>query len=131
MTRGLEHALGRFGFKVEDLRSVITETCNTHDDELFGNNEKSILFDPQTAACAYAIAAILDRIHYGTFPRGTVEEALAGQLALVASQVAVKPDLYAEHFKQLSQSTDSLQNDPIQQLYRAIAAGWNRKWRES
>lgn len=65
-TRGVVHALRRFGFE-EDQFFVEMETRLDADDFLLlKKNLKPVLYEPQVSAAAYAFAAVWDRVRFGT-----------------------------------------------------------------
>ena len=76
-------------------------------------------------AAAYAFAAVLDRIRYGTLPAGLARESLRQQAALMAVALAAKPNDWHLHWSELQKAGE---DDPIGLVLRAIALGWKSKW---
>jgi adenosylcobinamide amidohydrolase len=109
--RGLFHALGRFGLSEVRAHEMLPRLLSEADYKLLRDNDKSVFYEPGVAAAAYAFAAVLDRIGYGTLPAGLGQESLRQQAASVAAA--------------LSQGAD---DDPIDLVLRAIALGWKSKW---
>ena len=123
-TRGVVEALGRFGLTLDRARESIKAELSASDFELFAKNEKSALYDPQVGAGAYAFAAVMDRIEYGTIARGLAAEALRQQAATIAASVAAKPGEWPRFFHELKVDP----TDPVSVVPRAIALGWKTKW---
>ena len=75
-TRGVFHALGRFGLKeatfLEDIAARLTED----DLELLRRNSKAAMYEPLAGAAAHAFAAVFDRIRWGVLPAAVSGEAL-------------------------------------------------------
>ena len=91
-TRGLFHALGRYGIReatfFDDIAPLLEET----DLELLRKNSKSVLYEPLVGAAAHATAAVLDRVRHGTLPSSVAREAVVQQAANLASSLAGRPD---------------------------------------
>jgi adenosylcobinamide amidohydrolase len=132
-TRHLAHALGRFG--VEDGR--LLEAMGAHLDEqdrtLLAANFQAILHEPQVAGAAYALAAVRDRLAYGTLPHGIAQELLANQAALMAAAVAAKTEAFAAFRAALSVPPQTDGGDGHADIpalvARALALGWQAKWK--
>ena len=123
-TRSLVHALGRLGFKEEDLDSAVGERLADDERALLQKNLRALLHEPQVAAAAYAYAAVWERQRYGTLPSATAAAVLRQQAALMASCLAARPEIWSE-------CHDHLQVDPLRPLeavYQALALGWSAKW---
>jgi hypothetical protein len=88
-------------------------------------NAKSVFYEPLAAAAAYAIASILDRVRYGTLPAATAREALRRQAALLAANLAARPDRWPDFLTRL---IDADPEQPARLVLRAIALGWSSKW---
>ena len=93
--------------------------------ELLKKNAKSVFYEPLVAASAFAVAAVLDRAWYGTLPTDSVAESLRQHAALLACNLAAKPEHYTEFRRELR--TVDLEK-PLQLILAAIAAGWSAKW---
>jgi len=125
LTRSLVYALERFGISDNRLREKLKKIMSVRSYELFEKNFKSVVFDPQIAACAYAIAGIQDRFKYGTLPISAVEEVTSLQCALLASQLAAKP----QTFHQFQEALSKKPFDLLDRVCLAISLGWDEKWK--
>jgi adenosylcobinamide amidohydrolase len=124
-TRGIFHALGRFGLNEARLWEEIAPQLSETNLDLLKKNGKSVFYEPLVAASAYALAAILDRMRYGTLPAAVVQEALRQSAAALSANLAAKPDQYLD-FKHSLRDVDPEQ--PLRLILAAIAAGWSAKW---
>jgi hypothetical protein len=138
LTRGLFHALGRYGVReatiFEELEPFLgaqsdetRDVIMTREDfELLRKNSRSAFYEPLVGASAHALATVLDRIRHGTIPASTSRDALAQQAASLASNLAAAPERWAE-FRQrlLWLATD----DPKRVVLAALALGWSEKWK--
>ncbi len=122
-TRSLTHALGRFGLSEERLREGLARRLPEAKNELALKNWKSILYEPQVAACAYAMAEVADRARYGTLPAGATGEALRHQAALLAAVLAARPAEFAAFSARLPSG-----HDLVELIIEAVALGWAEKW---
>ena len=125
-TRSIFIALGRYGLKesrfTEDLARLMTE----RELELLKKNFKSIVYEPKVAAAAFAIAAILDRIRFETLPANAVQDIFRQQVAILAANLAAKPESWPYFYTQLS---DADPTQPMGTVLSAIALGWSSKWK--
>jgi adenosylcobinamide hydrolase len=121
-TRSIFTALGRFGLREGTFFEDIANMLSEQDLELLRKNDKSVFYDPLVSASAYAIAAVLDRIHYETLPRSASREALRQQAASLAASLAAKSYLWDRFRAQLNDE------DPMRLVVRAVALGWSAKW---
>jgi hypothetical protein len=126
-TRNLFHALGRYGVNEETVLRGLADLLSAEDFELFKKNSKSVFFEPQVGAAAYALAAILDRARHGMLPPSCVSDAVAQQAATLAANLAAKPDNWPEFRYRLRAMPD----EPGRLVTAAIALGWSEKWRRS
>ncbi|HMJ63472.1 MAG TPA: adenosylcobinamide amidohydrolase [Bryobacteraceae bacterium] len=124
-TRGLFHALGAYGLTEATFFEDIAPHLSPTDLELLQKNAKSVFYEPLAAAAAYAVASILDRVRYGTLPTATASEALRQQAALLAANLAARPDCWPDFLARL---TDADPEQPARLVLRAIALGWSSKW---
>jgi adenosylcobinamide amidohydrolase len=124
-TRGIFHALGRYGFKEADFFEAMAAKVTGRELELLRRNHKAVFYEPLVSASAYAIASVLDRLRYGTLPAGAAKEALRQQAASLAANVAAKPHLW-EQFHSTFREADL--EHPAESIREAIAAGWSAKW---
>ena len=123
-TRELFHALGRFGLTEQLALQRLADLLPERHYALLAKNRKAVFFDPGAAAAAYGIAAVLDRIEFGTLPRGLAHEALRQQAACLACSLAARPREWTRFRDELPEAID----DPIELVLAAIAAGWKSKW---
>ncbi len=133
-TRGVFHALGRYGLREGTFFEDIAGLLDDVDLELLRRNSKSVLFEPLVGAAAYAIAEVLDRVRYGTLPASVAREAIVQQAATLAASLAGRPDLWPEFRSALHASTPRSfgPGDPGEvkgTVLAAIALGWREKWR--
>jgi hypothetical protein len=123
-TRSLIHALRRFGFSeaafLEAMKARLSETSM----ELMLKNRNAVLFEPQAAAAAYAFAAVLDRVRFGTLPPMAARDVLRQQAATLAASLAARVDAWYSFWQQL----DVDMNRPLDAVYDAAALGWTSKW---
>jgi adenosylcobinamide amidohydrolase len=153
-TRGVFHALGRYGLRESTFFEDIAGLLDAADLELLRKNSKSVLFEPLVGAAAYAIAAVLDKVRYGTLPASVSRDAIAQQAATLAASLAGRPDRWPEFRSALhaSGTAGSERTRPTPQggtsgpgspgplgpgdpgeakgiVLAAIALGWREKWR--
>lgn len=124
-TRGLFHALGRYGVKEDAFLAEIAPYLTESDLELLKKNRNAVMYEPLVSAAVYALASILDRCRYGVFPASAAQEALRQQAACLASSLAGRLDRWREFHASL---TDVDVNNPRQLILSAIALGWSKKW---
>jgi adenosylcobinamide amidohydrolase len=125
-TRGLFHALGRYGLVektfLDDLRPFLGDA----DLALLEKNMKAVLYEPMAGAAAHALAGVLDRVRHGSLPLSVQRDACLQQAALLAANLATKPDAWMDYRSRLAEiSTD----EPKTLVLAAIALGWSGKWR--
>lgn len=125
-TRGLFHALGRYGLREATFFEEITERLDPADFELLRKNAKSVLYEPLVGAAAHALAAVLDRIRHGTLPQSVAQDAAVQQAATLAASLAARPDRWPE-FRDVLQ--DAALDAPKSLVLAAVALGWRAKWR--
>jgi adenosylcobinamide amidohydrolase len=125
-TRGIFHALGRYGLKeitiVDDLASRLTAA----DLELLRRNAKAVFYEPLVGAAAHALAAVLDRVRHGTLPHSVARDAAVQQAATLAASLSAQPDRWVEFRTRLHADGDI---DPRTLVLDAVALGWSEKWR--
>jgi adenosylcobinamide hydrolase len=126
-TRGLFHALGRYGV----VESTFFEDIATHlparDLELLRKNAKSMFYEPLVGAAAFALAAVLDRVRYGALPRSVARDALVEHAATLATGLAARPDRWPQFRQSLHDAEGG--DDPKTLVLEAVALGWREKWR--
>jgi adenosylcobinamide amidohydrolase len=125
-TRGLYHALGRYGLREATFLDEMAERLDAADHELLRRNAKAVLYEPLVAAAAHALAAVLDRVRHGTLPASIAREASIQQAALLAAGLAARPDRWAEFRERLHAAGE---DEPKALVLAAIALGWREKWR--
>jgi hypothetical protein len=124
-TRGIFHALGRYGVKEDHFVEEMVPYLTDSELELLRHNHKSVMYEPMVSAAAYAIAGILDRCRYGTFPATTAREALRQQAACLAASLAGRLDRWPEFHTSLATADV---DEPKKLILSAIALGWSKKW---
>lgn len=125
-TRGVFHALGRYGVQeatlFEDLASLLDEA----DLELLKKNVKAAFFEPLVGSAAHALATVCDRVRYGTIPKTVSADAMVQQAASLAANLAAQVHRWAEFRLTLRPHA----NGDVKSLaLRALALGWTEKWR--
>ena len=127
-TRGVFHALGRYGVKeatiFEDIGPLLTEA----DLELLRKNAKAVFYEPLVGAAAHALAAVCDRVRYGTIPDSAAADAMVQQAANLAANLAAQVHRWPE-FRLNLQAYAS--GDVKTLVLHALALGWSEKWRPS
>jgi adenosylcobinamide amidohydrolase len=125
LTRGLFHALGRYGIKEADIFTGLAELLDPADLELLKKNNKAAFFEPLVGAAAHALATVMDRVRHGTLPASVAPEALVQQAATLAASLAAKPDMWPDFRVELHRHAAT----PQSLVVAAIALGWSAKWR--
>jgi adenosylcobinamide amidohydrolase len=124
-TRGLFHALGRYGLNEQMVFAGLANLLEPADLELLRRNSKSVFYEPLVGAAAHALAAVLDRARHGTLPQSCVRDAIVHQAAVLAASLAAKPDRWPDYRARLH----AMPGEPNGQVIAAIALGWSEKWR--
>jgi adenosylcobinamide amidohydrolase len=139
-TRGLAHALGRFGVTEAALMTAVAPHLDAPALELLRRNQRAVLMEPLVTAAAYAMAAVIDRVRYGTLPASVAADALVQQAATLAVSLAVAPSRWSEFRAALHDATpiagagmdagrtDADALDPLPLVAAALALGWREKW---
>lgn len=125
-TRGVFHALGRYGVKEATFFDDIAPFLEPAHFELLKKNAKAALYEPLVGAAAHALATTGDRLRYGTIPDSVGLDALTQQAALLAANLAAKPYRWSE-FRQQLRSHAGADLKPL--ILAALALGWSEKWR--
>lgn len=125
-TRGVFHALGRFGVREATLSEDIEPFLNAADFELLKKNSKAAFYEPLVGAAAHALAVVADRVRYGTLPASVAEDALTQQAATLAANLAAQPHRWPEFRSALRPHATG---DVKTLVLRAVALGWSEKWR--
>jgi hypothetical protein len=125
-TRGVFHALGRYGVReatvFEDIAPLISEA----DLDLLKKNAKSVFYEPLVGSAAHALAAVCDRVRYGTIPDAVAADAIVQQAAALAANLAAQVHRWAEFRTALRPHANG---DVKTLVLRALALGWSEKWR--
>jgi adenosylcobinamide hydrolase len=124
-TRSLFHALGRYGLSEASFLSSMAEQLNERELELLKKNMNSVIYEPKVAGGAFAIAAVLDRIRFGTLPVSSARDILRQQAATLAANLSAKPDRWPHFYAQLAEVNP---DQPMRAVFSAIALGWSSKW---
>ena len=124
-TRGVFHAMGRFGLGRGRAMEFLEKSLTGRQFALLEANERSVFHEPGVGAAAHAMAAVLDRIAFGSLPPGQAGEALRQQAACIACALAARPKAWGDLYRQLGGERPE---DPVDLALRAIALGWAAKW---
>ena len=127
-TRGVFHALGRYGVKEATFFDDIGPLLESRDLELLRKNRNAALYEPLVGAAAHALAAVLDRIRHGSLPSSVERDASVQQAALLAASLAARPDRWPEFRSRLH---NGAADGPKALVLAAIAIGWSEKWRSN
>jgi len=125
-TRSITRALGRFGLTEKELHARLQLLLPKASYELLRQNEMSVTYEPRVAAAAFAYAAVLDRLQYGTLPPDLAGEVLRDQSASVAVALSSKPALWADYWSRIPARS----NDRLQPFVTGLALGWQARWSE-
>jgi adenosylcobinamide amidohydrolase len=127
-TRGVFHALGRYGVKEATFFDDIAPYLEPDDLELLRRNSKAALYEPLVGAVCHALATVLDRIRHGSLPAAVERDAIVQQAATLAASLAGRHDRWPEFRAELHQCSAE---EPKALVLAAIALGWSKKWRSS
>src|SRR5262245_5892714 len=125
-TRGVFHALGRYGVKEATLFEDIAPFLGEADLELLRRNAKAAFYEPLVGAAAHALATVCDRVRYGTIPQAVAADAMVQQAAGLAANLAAQVHRWAEFRSTLQPHASA---DVKTLAVRALALGWSEKWR--
>jgi adenosylcobinamide hydrolase len=125
-TRGVFHALGRYGLTEATFFDDIAPLLDAQDLELLRKNSKAVMYEPLVGAAAHALACVLDRVRHGSVPASVQWDACVQHAATLATNVAVNHDAWPEYRARLHQTTPG---DPRALVLAALALGWADKWR--
>jgi adenosylcobinamide amidohydrolase len=125
-TRGVFHALGRYGVKEATFFDDIAPLVDAASLELLKKNSKSVLYEPLVGAAAHAFAAVLDRVRHGSIPASVQRDAAVQHAATLAANVAARPEAWTDFRKRLHETQG---DDPKTLVLAALALGWTEKWR--
>ncbi len=125
-TRGVFHALGRFGVREATIFDDIAPYLSADALELLKKNSKAVFYEPLVGASAHALATVSDRIRHGTLPASVGPDALAQHAAGMAANLAAQVHRWPEFRASLhAHATGDVKTLVLQ----AIALGWTEKWK--
>jgi adenosylcobinamide amidohydrolase len=127
ITRNFFRALGRHGITEQKLFDGLAGLLDASDLELLRKNGKAAFHEPLVGAAAHALATVIDRARHGSLPPSCLREAIVQQAAVLAANLAAKPDQMAAFRQRLQDVADA----PEAVITAAIALGWSEKWRSN
>ena len=125
-TRGVFHALGRYGVQEATVFDDIAPLLGEADLELLKKNAKAAFYEPLVGSAAHALATVCDRVRYGTIPEAVAADATVQQAAALAANLAAQVHRWAEFRSTLRPHANG---DVKTLIIRALALGWSEKWR--
>ncbi len=125
-TRGVFHALGRYGVREATLMDDIAAFMEPADLELLRRNSKAVFYEPLVGAAAHALATVADRVRHGTFPQPVAADALVQHAATLAANLSAQVHRWPEFRVALRPHAEG---DVKTLVLRALALGWSEKWR--
>jgi hypothetical protein len=125
-TRGVFHALGRYGITEATFLTDIAPLLDPPQIELLRKNLKAVMYEPLVGAAAHALAAVLDRVRHGAIPASVERDASVQHAATLAANVAGRPDSWTTYRSALHGIT---RHDAKALVLAALALGWADKWR--
>jgi hypothetical protein len=125
-TRGVFHALGRYGVREATLFEDIAPLLSEADLELLKKNAKAAFYEPLVGSAAHALATVCDRVRYGTTPQAVAADAMVQQAAALAANLAAQVHRWVEFRSILLPHANG---DVKALVLRALALGWSEKWR--
>lgn len=125
-TRGVFHALGRYGVREATIYDDIAPYLDSASLELLKKNSKAAFYEPLVGAAAHALATTADRLRYGTLPASVGADALVQPAASLAANLAAQVHRWPEFRSELRQHAEG---DLKVLAVAAIALGWSEKWR--
>jgi len=133
-TRGVFHALGRYGIKEATFIDDISPLLDPPRVELLRKNIKALMYEPLVGAAAHALAAVLDRVRHGAVPASVQWDASVQHAAVLAANAAGRPDSWPAYRAALHRACPEhgrggTRDDPKSLVLAALALGWADKWR--
>jgi adenosylcobinamide amidohydrolase len=125
-TRGVFHALGRYGVKEATIFEDMAPLLSGPDLDLLKGNAKAVFYEPLVGAASHALATVCDRVRYGTIPEAVAADAMAQQAAALSSNLAAQVHRWAEFRSRLRPHANG---DVKSLVLMAVALGWSEKWR--
>ncbi|MBZ2183643.1 MAG: adenosylcobinamide amidohydrolase [Bryobacter sp.] len=126
-TRSIPHALSRFGLTEEKLLARLEQKLPPVYFQLLKENKMALLWEPRVAAAAFAYAAVLDRLQYGTLPAEGAGETLRDQAASAGVAIAGKPESWARFWAKIRYEP----TDKVGPFIEGLALGWIDRWPEA
>jgi len=127
-TRGVFHALGRYGVRETTFFEDIAPLLSDADLELLKKNTKAALYEPLVGTAAHALATVCDRIRFGSVPESAAPDAVAQHAAVLAANLAAQVNRWSEFRSMLRPHANGTVKDLV---LRSLALGWAEKWRNS
>jgi len=124
-TRGVFHALGRYGVREATIFDDMASLLSDADLELLRRNAKAVFYEPLVGAAAHALAAVCDRVRHGAVPEAVASDAVAQQAASLAASLSAQAHRWPE-FRAALQPFAA--GDVKTLVCRALALGWSQKW---
>jgi len=124
-TRSLFHALRRYGVDETSLLAALEGLLMPRGLELLRENLNAVIFEPKLAGVAFAIAAVLDRIRFGTLPASSTQDIFRQQVATLAANLSAKPGHWAKFYAELAEVDPE---QPARAISSGVALGWSAKW---
>jgi adenosylcobinamide amidohydrolase len=125
-TRNITRALGRFGLSETELLARLKLALPAASFDLLAKNKLALIYEPRLAAAAYAYAAVLDRLQYGTIPTELADEVLRDQAASVAVALSANPARWSAFWDSLPAHSA----DRLDYFVRGLVMGWRARWAE-
>jgi adenosylcobinamide amidohydrolase len=125
-TRGVFHALGRYGVREATLFEDMAPLLSEADLDLLKKNAKAAFYEPLVGSAAHALATVCDRARYGTIPGSVSADAMVQQAAALAANLAAQVHRWAEFRARLRPHASG---DVKALVLHALAVGWSEKWR--
>lgn len=126
-TRGIFHALGRYGVTEAALLERLGALLTDADIQLLRKNLRAACYEPLVGAAAHALATTADRVRHGTIPASVASDAMTQQAACLAANLAVQVARWPEFRARLRPHAG---DDMLELVAHAVALGWSEKWRD-
>lgn len=123
-TRGITRALGRFGLTHEELMKRLQQALPPDSYDLLVKNTLAVTMEPRVSAAAYAYAAVLDRLQYGTLPPELSTDMLRDQAATAAVGLSSKAARWSEFRGRIPVPA----GDRLAPFVHGLALGWTARW---
>jgi hypothetical protein len=123
-TRSITRALGRFGLTEPELLARLKKALPDASFELPTKNQLTVTMEPRVSAAAYAYAAVLDRLQFGTLPDELRADMLRDQAATAAVALSSRSDRWSL-FRSSLPATDI---DLLEPFVQGLALGWQARW---